>query len=331
MVSKNISKICVVGAGKWGINHIKTLYDLGSLGGVVDNDPSKLDFVKKKFSRCDIYDDLDIALMDNFDGFVVSTPPAMHYEIAKKIILKKNHVLIEKPMTLDYKSSLELCALASDMNVNLMVGHLLLFHPAFQKMKKLVESGHIGEIQYIYSNRLNLGTIRDNENVFWSLAPHDISLFNFFFEESPISILADGLDVFGNHIHDTSITTFKYKNNKMGHIFVSWLHPFKEHRFVLVGSKGMLHFEDSIDNKPIIFHDKVVDSVNGKLVAREGDIKKINYPYIKPLTNQLKYFISKLNGEKIELCSGRSGALVVKILEETSKKLNDEDIANEFI
>ena len=102
-------------------------------------------------------------------------------------------------MTLDYKSSNELCALALDMNVNLMVGHLLLFHPAFQKMKKLVESGYIGDIQYIYSNRLNLGTIRDNENVFWSFAPHDISLFNYFFEESPTSILADGVDVFVIH------------------------------------------------------------------------------------------------------------------------------------
>ena len=261
--------------------------------------------------------------MDNFDGFIVSTPPAIHYDIAKKIILKKNHILIEKPMTLDYKSSNELCALALDMNVNLMVGHLLLFHPAFQKMKKLVESGYIGDIQYIYSNRLNLGTIRDNENVFWSFAPHDISLFNYFFEESPTSILADGVDVFGNNIHDTSITTFKYKNNRMGHIFVSWLHPFKEHRFVLVGSKGMLHFEDSIDNKPIIFHDKVVNSIDGKLVAREGGTKQIYYSCSKPLTNQLKYFISKLNGEKIELCSGRSGASVVKILEEASNKLND--------
>ena len=234
-------------------------------------------------------------------------------------------------MTLDYNSSKELCALASDMKVNLMVGHLLLFHPAFQKMKEIVNNGYIGDIQYIYSNRLNLGTIRDNENVFWSLAPHDISLFNFFFDESPIEILSTGMDVFGNKINDTSITTFKYKNNKMGHIFVSWLHPFKEHRFVLVGSKGMLHFEDSKHEKPLLFYDKVVDSINGKLVAREGDIKKIYYPNYKPLANQLKYFISKLNGEKIELCNGESGASVVKILEEASGKLNDKDIANEFI
>ena len=110
----------------------------------------------------------------------------------------------------------------------------------------------------------------------------------------------------------------------MGHIFVSWLHPFKEHRFVLVGSKGMLHFEDSNDKKPLLFYDKVVENLNGKLVAMEGGVKKISYSSTKPLTNQLKYFISKLNGEKIDLCDGESGTSVVKILEEASNKLNDK-------
>ena len=149
-------------------------------------------------------------------------------------------------MTLDYESSLELCDLAADKGMlTLMVGHLLLFPPRISKNEKNLLKVLIYwcKIQYIYSNRLNLGTIRDNENVFWSLLPHMTYLcLIFLFEESPISILADGLDVFGNDIHDTSITTFKYKNNRMGQAFVSWLHPFKEHRFVLVGSKGMSSF-----------------------------------------------------------------------------------------
>ena len=196
MISDNNLKLCVVGAGKWGTNHIKTLNDLGVLGGIVDSDPNKLSIFKNRYPTCKVYNDLDQALIEKYNGFIVSTPPALHYGIAKKIILNKNHLLVEKPMTLNYKTSKKLCELATDSNVNLMVGHLLLFHPAFQKMKEIVKNGDIGDIQYIYSNRLNLGTIRDNENAFWSLAPHDISLFNFFFEESPVSILSDGVDVF---------------------------------------------------------------------------------------------------------------------------------------
>ena len=165
-------------------------------------------------------------------------------------------MLVEKPLTLDSISATKLCDYAEEMNVNLMVGHVLLFHPAFQKMKQIISDGKIGDIQYIYSNRLNLGTFRTNENVFWSFAPHDISLFNFFFNQEPLSITSRGIDILQKNIHDSSITSFKYKNNKMGHIFVSWLHPFKEHRFVIIGSKGMLHFEDSLKDKPILFYDK---------------------------------------------------------------------------
>ena len=128
----------------------------------------------------------------------------------------------------------------------LMVGHLLLISSSIYKNEKIVDEGKIGEIQYIYSNRLNLGSFRNDENVFWSFAPHDIALFNYFFEVYPINVNSNGIDILQKGIHDTSITSFKYDGKKMGHIFVSWLHPFKEHRFVIIGSKGMLHFEDSM-------------------------------------------------------------------------------------
>jgi predicted dehydrogenase len=202
-----------------------------------------------------------------------------------------------------------------------MVGHVLLFHPAFQKMKNIIENGKIGDIQYIYSNRLNLGTFRTNENVFWSFAPHDIALFNYFFNQNPVTISSSGIDILQNGIHDSSITTFTYEGKKMGHIFVSWLHPFKEHRFVIIGSKGMLHFEDSINKKPLYFYDKKAEFINSVPNPVNGGVTEIEYGDEKALTNELKYFISKLNGQKVEISNGLSGLEVVKTLEQASLSL----------
>ena len=147
-------------------------------------------------------------------------------------------MLVEKPMTLNLKDAIKLNALAKTKNVNLMVGHLLLFHPAFKKIKKFINEGMLGDIQYIYSNRLNLGSFRNNENVFGVLHLMISRYLIIFLMTLPLEVVSNGIDILQKDIHDTSITSFKYKGNKMGHIFVSWLHPFKEHRFVIIGSKG---------------------------------------------------------------------------------------------
>ena len=156
-----------------------------------------------------------------------------------------------------------------------MVGHVLLFHPAIIKIKELIMDGRLGNIQYIYSNRLNLGQVRTHENVFWSLAPHDISIFQYFMEEYPAKIKTHGSDILQKGIQDSTITVIEYLNNVKSHIFVSWLHPFKEHRFVIIGSEGMIHFEDSIENKPLGTGGALGncrDVVSGKFVCLNGDI-----------------------------------------------------------
>ncbi len=315
------NNICVIGAGKWGLNHIKTLHELNALGGVVDRDRSVLKLISKKYPYCDTYEELSEVIIEKFEGFIIATEPSSHFKLAKQVILNKKPVLVEKPLTLEYESSKILCDLAAKMKVNLMVGHVLLFHPAFQKMKNIISSGKIGDIQYIYSNRLNLGTFRTNENVFWSFAPHDIALFNYFFNQKPVSINSAGIDILQNGIHDSSITTFTYEGKKMGHIFVSWLHPFKEHRFVIVGSNGMLHFEDSANKKPLYFYDKKAEFIDSVPNPFNGGVTQIEYGDEKPLTNELKYFISKLNGQKVEISNGLSGLEVVETLEKASQKL----------
>ena len=163
---KNNKRICVIGAGNWGRNHIKTLDNLGSLGGVVDKSSDHLDIIKKSYTDCMIFNNLSEAINFDFDGYIVATPPSSHFKIAKRIIIAGKSLLVEKPITLEYSSALELNKMAKKAKVSLMVGHVLLFHPAFIKMKELIDSGMIGEIQYIYSNRLNLGTFREDENVF---------------------------------------------------------------------------------------------------------------------------------------------------------------------
>tara|TARA_B100000287_G_scaffold393882_1_gene407507 strand:+ start:2682 stop:3668 length:987 start_codon:yes stop_codon:yes gene_type:complete len=313
-------RICVIGAGKWGLNHIRTVAELNALSGIIDKNKKLLLQLKQKFS-CAVFSDLDDISFDSFDAFIIATPPKSHYSIAKKIINKGKPVLVEKPLTLDLLSAKKINDLAKKNNVNLMVGHLLLFHPAFRKMKDIINKGIIGEIQYIYSNRLNHGTFRSDENVFWSFAPHDISLFNYFFEEKPIDIHSHGTDILQAGVHDTTITSFKYDKNKMGHIFVSWLHPFKEHRFVIIGSKGMIHFEDSIEDKPLTLHYKKARFINSIPTPEGGEIEKINYDNTEPLRNELRYFISNIFSEKINIANGDSAVDVIRILEKSTESL----------
>ena len=322
MLNRKSYKICVVGLGNWGINHAKTLFRLGHLGGIVDNDSTRIDHYPI-FKELPFFKSIDDALDHGFDGFVVATPPATHFNIAKKIIENRNHLLVEKPLTLNAKDALELNELAKSFKVNLMVGHVLLFHPAFMKISETIESGRLGDIQYIYSNRTNLGVVRTHENVFWSLAPHDISLFQYFIKDEPKYINSSGKDVFNNSVHDTTITTIEYKNGVMGHIFVSWLHPFKEHRFVVIGSKGMIRFEDSVEGKPLIFYDKSIDWNESIPVPRSGASEYIDYQHSLPLDNELKYFIQHLDGSPIDKSDGKNGAEVIKILELATRKLDN--------
>ena len=233
-------KICVVGAGRWGRNHINTLNSLGYLGGIVEADPDTRSEFQEKFPAVKTFATVRDAIKENFDGFTVATPAETHYEIAEFLLRSGKHVLVEKPITLTTDDANRLKKLAEEKSVNLMVGHLLLFHPAIRKMKELIKAGKIGKFEYIYSNRLNLGTVRTEENILWSFAPHDISIFQYLIGTFPVEILSRGGRFLQPHIHDSSMTILTYPDNIVGHIFVSWLHPFKEHRMVVIGSKGML-------------------------------------------------------------------------------------------
>jgi len=317
------SKICVVGAGMWGMNHIRTLNSLGSLGGVVDSSTERLENIKTNFPGVSVFRELEAALKAGYSGFTVATPAETHYAVASQIITAGKHVLVEKPLTLNSKDAIALNEQAKMKGVNLMVGHVLLFHPAFRKIKSMIDEGVVGDLQYMYSNRLNLGKIRTEENVFWSLAPHDIALFQYFVNKYPKKITSRGMDIIQDGIHDTTMTIIEYPNSVMAHVFVSWLHPFKEHRFVVVGSKGMIRFEDSAEGKPLLFYDKTVLWEKGIPKPVNGASWYVEYKNTMPLTEELKYFIKCTGGERAEIANGDSAVDVVKILEAASESLEN--------
>ena len=317
--------VCVVGAGRWGKNHIKTLEDLGCLRGVVDPKADALAAVQSAYPHAKMFSRLDDALAAGFDGFVIAAPAECHFDLAARVIRGGKSVLVEKPMTLCAADAYALNDLAEQQHVNLMVGHLMLFHPAIAKIKEMIDGGRIGKLQYLYSNRLNLGTVRTEENILWSFAPHDISVFQYLIEHPPTEVVSRGGAFVQPGIHDSTMTVLSYPDNVVGHIFVSWLHPFKEHRLVVIGSKGMLSYEDSSTGKDVRFYEKGIDWVRGEPVKRDGPASIIPYDHQMPLTRELRYFIDHLDGTPINLADGRSAADVLDILEKASKSLQSGD------
>ena len=318
----NSKNICVVGAGYWGKNHLRTLNNLGVLSGVVENNSDVLGEILNEYSNIKGFSSIEESLIDDsFDGYTIATPAETHFDLAKKVILSKKHVLVEKPLALNIQDVQQLISLSEKNSVRLMVGHVLLFHPAIRKIKEIIKSGAIGRLQYLYSNRLNLGQVRTEENVFWSLAPHDIAIFQYFTETYPLKIQANGSTFLQRGIPDSTLTQLEYKKNIKAHIFVSWLHPFKEHRLVVVGSDGMISFEDSMEGKPlklyskgIIFNNKIPEKV-------DGPVELIDYEKKMPLTEELSCFIESFDGGNISSVDGFHALEVVRILVEASRQL----------
>ena len=319
-------KICVVGAGQWGKNHIRTLHNLGALGGIVECAEEVRVDLAEQYPGIPIHHRIKGALAVGYDGYILAIPAETHFEKGKQLLEHGQPVLIEKPMALKTAHAAELVALAAAEKTTLMVGHVLLFHPAIQKIRELVKKDKIGRLQYLYSNRINLGTVRTEENVFWSFAPHDISIFDYFIGSAPKRVHTSGGAFLQPDIHDTTMTSLEYGSNIKAHIFVSWLHPFKEHRLVVIGSKGMLSFEDSSESKDILFYEKGIDWIDGKPVKRDGPTEIIPYDRGMPLTNEIQYFIDHLEGGA-EIADGRNGLEVVKVLEAATILLESEQSA----
>lgn len=314
-------KICVVGAGRWGKNHIRTLSEMGNLGGIVESNPNRLSGFRSRYSTVKCYQDLEDSLIDNYGGYIVATPAETHFDIGSFLLKEKKNVLIEKPLSLTSSDALKLINLSKECNCKLMVGHLLLFHPAIIKIKELIDNGKVGKLLCLYSTRLNFGTVRTKENVFFSFAPHDISVLNYLIGKSPVSINAVGSCPLKQNVHDVVIANFTYQDDIEAHIFVSWLYPFKEQRLVVIGDKGMLSFDDSTLEKNLYFYNKGIEWKEGCPLKLEKETEIIGYEISAPLKNELENFITSLDSD-VKIADGQSGYEVIKILEEVTEKLH---------
>jgi len=320
---KNIkTNTCVIGAGYWGSNHIRTLKKLNALGGIVENNINTAKSIKKSHPEILVFNSVDEALKEKkLSRFTIASPAETHFMLAKKILKAKKSLLVEKPFTLDIDEALEIVSLAKKNKTPIMVGHLMLFHPAIRKIKEMIDNGLIGNVQYIYSNRLNYGKVRTKEDVFWSLAPHDISIFQHISGQYPCEITSNGSDILQEGICDSTITKLRYENGIEGHIFVSWLHPFKEHRLVIIGSEAMISFEDSLDGKPLKFFSKKYEISGTNPVKKDGPVELIEYDSYEPLMEELSYFIKLDNSSEKHIANGDHAIDVTKILVEASKQL----------
>lgn len=293
---------------------------MGHLGAIAEADPKRLAEYEKQYPEVKTYADFNDAIAARYEGYTVATPAPTHFGIAEKIIKAGLDVMVEKPMTLSATDSQQLVNLAKEHGVTLMVGHLLLFHPAYRKIKELIDKDKIGKLYYLYSTRLNLGTVRTAENVFWSFAPHDISVLDYLVGKNAIKIEAKGTKFLQSNVYDNTIAQIEYPDNVHAHIFVSWLHPFKQQRLVVVGSKGMISFDDATDKK-IYLYNKRIDFADGQPVKIDEGAEDIPYNTQKPLEVEMQYFIDHRGG-KIDRADGQSGCEVVRTLEKVQQLLD---------
>jgi UDP-2-acetamido-3-amino-2,3-dideoxy-glucuronate N-acetyltransferase len=312
----NQKYIAVVGAGYWGKNLVRNYYELGVLHSICDSAASALREYAAEYPgvlACEDYGSL--LNRDEVTGVVLSVPAEMHYEFAKRALLAGKHVFVEKPLALKLSQAEELVGLAADKRQILMVGHLMQYHPAFRKLKRLVEDGALGRIYYIYSNRLSLGKIRREENSLWSFAPHDISMILSLCREEPIMVTAEGGNYLQKSIADVTITHMEFRSGVKAHIFVSWLHPFKEQKLVVVGQEQMAVFSDTEGwNRKLMLYSHSINWDNGVPTPCKAEPELIAVEQSEPLRNECAHFLDCIASGGRPLTDGREGVKVLKVL-----------------
>jgi len=319
---KTRSGVAVLGAGYWGQNLVRNFYELHALQAICDNDPSTLDALKKKYPLCRTVADFDEVLADkNIHAVAISLPAELHGRFVRRALLADKDVFVEKPLCLSTEEGRALIALAKERQRILMVGHLLWYHPAVLKLKELVASGELGRIQYIYSNRLNLGKIRREENILWSFAPHDISVILGLLNEMPERIQAQGGNYLHPHIADATVSLLSFPSGVKAHIFVSWLHPFKEQKLVVVGDKKMVVFNDVEKIDKLLLYPHVIDWKNQIPVVQKEEAQPIPYDALEPLRAECLHFLQCVTTRQQPRTDGPEGLRVLEVLQSCQQAL----------
>ena len=314
----------IIGAGYWGKNLVRTFNSLTSvtLKYVADTSEKILSGISTAYPRIrttaryhDMLEDSEVTAV------VICAPAVLHYESARDALLAGKHVFVEKPIALKADDARDLVSIADQRKQTLMVGHLLLYHPCISEIKQYIESGEIGDIYYLYSQRLNLGKIRHDENALLSFAPHDISVAIYLMGAAPVSVSAWGASYLQKDIEDVVFLSMKFSNNRIAHVHVSWLDPHKIRKTTVVGSKKMVVFDDMEPREKIKIYDKGVEksvdygSYGEFLSLRDGNIYSPAIKIIEPLLLECEHFIHCIEEDIKPISDGRNGMAVTQVLE----------------
>ncbi|HWC77308.1 MAG TPA: Gfo/Idh/MocA family oxidoreductase [Blastocatellia bacterium] len=314
--------IAVIGAGYWGINHVRNFHSLGALAMVCDSSRESLSRIASQYPGIEVKEEFESALVDkSIRGVVIATPAETHYRLAAAALDAGKDVLVEKPLTLATSEAEQLIELARNRGRILMVGHLLEYHPAVLRLRELISSGALGELRYIYSSRLNLGKVRREENILWSFAPHDIAIILRLVGTTPSKVTATGGTYLQPRIADVTMTNLEFRSGVRAHIFVSWLHPYKEQRLVVVGSRRMAVFDDVRKEGKLVVYDQGVEFVNGEAITRRNDGVEEPIEDREPLREECLHFLECIEKRKRPLTDGESGLQVLRVLEAAEQSL----------
>jgi UDP-2-acetamido-3-amino-2,3-dideoxy-glucuronate N-acetyltransferase len=321
--------IGLIGAGYWGQNLARNFFELGALRAVADTHPDHLNRLKLKMENVSLIPDYKELLEDsNISAIAIAAPAAKHYELAKESLLAGKDVFVEKPMAMEESQAKELATLADQKNRILMVGHLLHYHPCFEKALHLVQTGALGKLHYISSTRLNLGAFRKEENVLWDFAPHDISMILALVGKTPEQVVATGGAFANPNIIDTVFTHLQFADNVLGYIASSWYHPTKEQKLIIAGSEAILTFNDTLpwEEKLHIVRRPVIPASDGHYIAHGEQREWIVVEKKEPLKQECLHFLECCKTRSKPRTDGWEGWQVVKTLEEAQRSLDKANL-----
>lgn len=313
------AKVAVIGCGYWGKNLVRNFYELGALAMVCDATPQGRETASRLAPNAAIVSQVDEVFSADVQGVVIATPAETHYEIATRALAAGKDVFVEKPLALTYEQGARMVQLAEKQQRILVVGHVLEYHPAIVQLRQLIQSGELGKVHYIYSNRLNLGKIRTEENILWSFAPHDIAVILRLVGALPFEVIACGGTYLQPNIADMTVTNLLFDNGVRAHIHVSWLHPFKEQRLVVVGSKKMASFDDIA--KRLVLYDQHVEWQANQPVPVKHDGDLVPFSEDEPLRIECSEFLQGIATRHPPITDGQSGLQVLRVLQAAQRSL----------
>lgn len=322
----NDAGIAVVGAGAWGSNHVRVWHGLGALRAIADADEGRLRELGRDLPDVETHVDWpDVLRRPDVRGVVIATPATTHAEVALRCLEAGRDVLVEKPLATSVSEAEKLVDVAKASGAILMVGHVLEYHPAVLALRRLIAAGELGRVRYLYSNRLNFGRVRTEENALWSFAPHDVALMLRLVGAMPQVVAARGGEYLNRGVADVTLMSLEFPGPIAAHVFVSWLHPFKEHRFVVVGDRQMAVFDDTAPwPEKLLLYPHRIDWVEGKMpIARRADADPVPLEPAEPLVEECRLFLDAMVHRRAPLTDGRSGIRVLAVLDAAQRSLDD--------